>query len=292
MEKLWIIVVSGLLAGLGLLRTARAQDEPFFLEGIHSQQVAVSSSKMTNLVFTVPVATAVKVSREVLAQKVPGISNVIELKAVRKNFQPTNLSVFGDDGRLYSFDLHYVDDTSVLSYLVVPAAFPLGDHGRFATGDLHHHPILFSGLPVNRETLAADADSLGKSGGFLREGVRSERMHLELRGVYLKDSLQWMAFHLANHSLIPYRVAFVRMYIEDLKKVKRTATQRVGLNPMYESRLWVVSGNGGAPFVLAFAPFAVPKRKKVVIEITDQGGGRTLVLPVKAKTLLKTRVAK
>jgi len=53
-------------------------------------------------------------------QKVRGVENVIELKALKRDFPPTNLAVYGKDGRLYSFVLHYVEDTSALDYRVVP----------------------------------------------------------------------------------------------------------------------------------------------------------------------------
>src|ERR1700761_664405 len=95
-----------------------AQDAGFRLEGEGSVAIPVTVNKMTNLVFPASVRLGVKVTLDVLAQKVRGVDNVIELKAMRRGFPPTNFSVYGNDGRLYSFVLQYVEDTTVLNYRV------------------------------------------------------------------------------------------------------------------------------------------------------------------------------
>jgi len=51
----------------------------------------VTLDKMTNILFPGAVRMGVKVSRDVLVQKVRGVENVIEVKAAHRGFQPTNL---------------------------------------------------------------------------------------------------------------------------------------------------------------------------------------------------------
>src|ERR1700753_4002658 len=99
--------------------STQAQEPGFHLEGTESRMVPVTGHKMTNLVFPVDIAAGVRVSRDVLVQKVKGVENVIELKALKRDFTTTNLSVYGKDGRLYSFVLRYVEDTSVLDYRII-----------------------------------------------------------------------------------------------------------------------------------------------------------------------------
>ena len=121
MKKLFMMV-----AFLVTLAFVRAQELPSFtLTALTAQKVPVTEHKMTNLVFPMAIRTGIKVSRDVLVQKVKGVENVIELKAARPHFSPTNLSVFGLDGRLYSFDLEYSDNPPVLNFAVVPA--PAGE---------------------------------------------------------------------------------------------------------------------------------------------------------------------
>src|ERR1700744_3264691 len=121
--KKWVTRLGGVLFEVLLGHAGYSQ--AFDLVGMPSRAVPVSGTKMTNLVFPVALETGVKVSRDVLVQRPRGVDNVIELKAVRRNFAPTNLSVFGKDGRLYSFELRYVEDTAVLSFRIVPGAGPV-----------------------------------------------------------------------------------------------------------------------------------------------------------------------
>src|SRR5450631_3344700 len=118
----FIITLSLLLSLLVKGTFVRAQEGPsFILTGMIAQKVPVTYNRMTNLVFPMAIRAGIKVSREVLVQKVKGVDNVIELKAARPHFAPTNLSVFGLDGRLYTFELEYADSPPVLSFTVVPA---------------------------------------------------------------------------------------------------------------------------------------------------------------------------
>src|SRR6202000_3229243 len=112
-----------------------------------------------NIVFPASVRFAVKVTRDILAQKVRGVDNVIELKAMRRGFMPKTRSVYGVDDRLYSFVLKYVDDTAMLNYRVV-----LSDTGA----DIH-----LAALPVDGDKLNADAQQLTRQRGFLRKANRS-----------------------------------------------------------------------------------------------------------------------
>ena len=75
-----------------------AQGPGFRLEGISSAVIPVTADKMMNLVFPEAVQAGVKVSKEIIAQKVHGVENVIEIKALRRDFTTTNLSVYGGMG--------------------------------------------------------------------------------------------------------------------------------------------------------------------------------------------------
>jgi conjugative transposon TraN protein len=269
MKKVWGLVFGLLLSHLGF-------SQGFDLVGMPSRSIPVSGTKMTNLVFPVAVETGVKVSHDVLVQRPKGIENVIELKAVRRNFAPTNLSVFGKDGRLYTFDLRYVEDTSVLSFQVVPPS---------ASG----YSVMLTSLPVNLARLDSDALSLGFGRPFLRRATRSEGIRLGLSGIYLRDSLMWFCFRVRNATQIGFYPAYLRMFIEDKKKVKRTATQEVDVVPVYPFHLRGIPGQESGSFVVGFVPFAVAKGKRVVVQLADQSGGRSLELVVKERTVLKAR---
>ena len=85
-------IVFGFLC-MGIVFSLRAQESGFRLEGIESRTLPVTGRKMTNVIFPVDIAAGVRVSKDVLVQKVKGVENVIELKALRRDFPSTNLSV-------------------------------------------------------------------------------------------------------------------------------------------------------------------------------------------------------
>ena len=271
MKKCVLIIV-----GLCWLGMAEAQDAGFRLEGIGSACVPVTINKMTNLVFPETIQTGVKVSRDIMAAKVKGVENVLELKAGRVGFVPTNLSVYGRDGRLYSFVLRYVEDTSVLNYRVT------------VVGDVSRSRVMLTGLPVNEVRLRNDAEELEAKKPFLRVAGKSGDPRLELSGIYLKDSLQWLVFSLRNGSVAPFRVERWRVYSEYRKAVKRRAVQEVDILAVYASGLVLVAGKGGGRLAAGFEPFFVPRGKRLVVEVVGKDG-RIVQLKVKGKVWQRER---
>jgi uncharacterized protein DUF4138 len=114
--KNYLLVFAVLGMGLGVAAQAPTG---FSLQGIGSAVVPATMGKMTNLIFPAAIQTAVKVSRDILVQRVRGVTNVIELKAVRAGFGETNLTVCGRDGEVYSFVVRFSSDESVLNFRVV-----------------------------------------------------------------------------------------------------------------------------------------------------------------------------
>jgi len=261
----------------------RAQVGPgYHLEGSVSLAVPVSGLKMTNLVFPVAVAPAVKVSRDILMQRPKGVENVVMLKAVRRNFPATNIAVFGRDGRLYSFNLFYVEDTAVLTFRVVV-------DGPVASGLAADRSVIFTGLPVDGVKLDSDAVMLAARRRFLKGSVSAAGVRLRLKGFYLRDGLLWMCLRVEDRVQVGFTPSYMRVFIEDKKKVKRTASQDVVLLPVYPARLGPVAGDGSVSVAAGFVPFALARGKRLVVEMADEAGGRVLVLRVKGKKVLKAK---
>lgn len=269
-------VVLGLLVAVVAL-SLHAQEPGFHLEGMASRSLPVTVRKMTNVIFPVDVATGVRVSREVLVQKVRGVENVIELKALKRDFAPTNLAVYGKDGRLYSFVLHYVEDTSVLDYRVVPDG--VGGEPK----------VRLSGWPVEPERLRADARMLADRRGYLHRRADGDGLRLRLKGTYLRDSLFWLSIELRDRTAMGCTPGELRMYTEDRKRVKRTATQEVDISPVYAERIAAVPGLSRQATAIGSHPFVVGRGKRLVIAFSDEAGDRQVVLRVKRKVLLRGR---
>jgi hypothetical protein len=213
----------------------------------------------------------------VLVQKVRGVENVIELKALKRDFPSTNLAVYGKNGRLYSFVLHYVEDTAVLDYRVVP-------------DDVAGEPkVRLVGWPVEPERLRSDALLMAGRRGFLHRHTEGDGFRLKLKGTYLRDSLLWLTLELQNRTAMACSAGDWRVYTEDKKKVKRTATQDVDISPVYAEGIGALPGFGRQVTAVGLRPFLVGRGRRLVISVADETGDRQVVLRVKRKVLLRAR---
>ncbi|HET6256691.1 MAG TPA: DUF4138 domain-containing protein [Puia sp.] len=276
-KRLWAAAIGLILGLIGICWAVRvhAQEPGFHLEGMESRHLPVTGRKMTNVIFPVEIAAGVRVSRDVLVQKVKGVENVLELKALKRDFATTNLAVYGKDGRLYSFVLHYVEDTSVLDYRVVRD----GDSGKA--------DVRLSGWPVSLERLRLDGRQLAGRECVIHRKAVTDGLCLRLKGVYILDSLLWLAVDMKDRTAMGFAPGSLRIYTEDRKKIKRTATQEVDLDPVYSEPVGRVGGFERKATAVALHPFMVGRGKRLVIEVSDESGGRQVVLKVKGKVLLR-----
>jgi conjugative transposon TraN protein len=278
-----IIVMFFVAVFFGITKPVSAQQiASFTLHPAGVVQVLVSTGRITNLIFPGPVRTGIKVSNDILVQKVNGVENVVELKAMRKGFPPTSVSVFSAAGRVYSFMVEYSDTAKDFDFFV-------GDDpaGR-SDASTKHIGTVPSGMQVDAQTLQMDVDTLSGI-QFMHHSVRYAKVRLRLRGIYLKDGLLWLMFDLQNRSQVPYRIDFLRVYSAGSAKVKRTAAHEAEISPKYLPALPVVSGKAETPFCAAFAPFTLVKGERLCVEVGEANGGRTMKLRVKSKILLKAR---
>src|SRR5690606_34918924 len=99
-------LVFGCLAGASVFSQSR-QD---LMYSIASWDIQLTYHKTTNLVFAHNITSVDLGSAAILAQKAVGVSNILQLKAAQKDFEPTNLSVVTEDGQLHCFMVSYSDD--------------------------------------------------------------------------------------------------------------------------------------------------------------------------------------
>ena len=285
-----IIVLMGFLITILSLQHAVAQvDHSYTLVGLESKQIPVTLNRMTSLIFPAGIKTGIKVSRDIAMQKVKGLDNVLEVKALKQNFIPSNVSIYCADGKLYSFDLYYVDSPAVVNYAVVNA--PSGSTLGSLSVPAPIIPVRISSRPVDEVTLSNDADSLSQVKKFLHCYSVKNRMRFRLKGIYIKDSLLWMSLQVTNFSQVPYRPDFLRLYVIDKKRGKRVAVQQVTIMPVYQHLPDEIADNK-VSFCIGYPLFTISDKKKLRLEMAELDGGRTLSLEFTNKTLLKARSEK
>jgi hypothetical protein len=124
---------------------------------------------------------------------------------------------------------------------------------------------------------------------FLRVRASAGKVGLSLRGSYLKDGLLWLNLRARNRSLIDFKPDLLRCYIEDGRRVRRTAVQSIDVKPVYTPVMSVLTGGGERKWALGFAPFVIGRGKRLVIEWNGGKDERRVRLVIRGKHILRTR---
>jgi Conjugative transposon, TraM/Domain of unknown function (DUF4138) len=127
-------------------------------------------------------------------------------------------------------------------------------------------------------------------GRFIRR-CQAEGMELGVQGIYLQDSLLWIALRWRNHSPISYQPDYCRWVIRDRRSFKRTAEQELTLVPVYKPALVAIAGDSTVGQWTGFRPFALVKDKELVLEVGERNGGRTLTLVIDHQQILHAKTS-
>ena len=80
-------------------------------------------------------------------------------------------------------------------------------------------------------------------------------------------------FGLHNRSQIGYTIDFIRFYIQDAKKRKKTAVQQLEQQPLFSfNRPEEVAALSSCDFTVALPKFTIPDKKVLIIEIQERNG--------------------
>jgi conjugative transposon TraN protein len=235
----------------------------------------------TVLVFAAPVKPIDRGDRDIIAQKQPGVENVLKLKAARKNFPITNLHVFTADGKIFAFDIVYTDSlASTHNLTMLDLSSPASVQPV----------VLLSKEPVNTSEMETFVERI-KNLPPTHHGPADSRnkMSIRLDQVSIAGPLMLFRFRIANHSNLDYNMDFLRLYIRDRLKAKRTSVQEKEILPVYEDSNMSIPGESVITHVIAVPAFTLAGGKQFIIEAYEKNGGRSLTLFVKNKTLLKAR---
>lgn len=236
--------------------------------------IKLSTSVTTNLIFHYAIVSVDRGSVDILAQKAKGLDTILQVKARRRNFTKTNLSVVTADGKLNSFEVEYTADPDSLNLY-------FNDQSVTALRN-------FQGIPA---LLDKNALTIQEQPEFLHQHVHSEEINFSLKGIYIDQGYLWFRFSVQNHSMIEYRPEYIKIFLRSKKRSGRTALQEYELRPLFIS-IAPIPGKGGNTMLLAFRQFTVPKHQQLICEMSEKDGGRSQVLPITHKVVLKARALK
>jgi len=249
-------------------------------QSTYPEILEITHAKTTSLVFPYPVKSVDRGSADLLAQVPPEAENVLQLKAARKGFEETNLTVITADGRLYSFPVRYAANPSTTVLQLDPAS----------TGAA---PVLLKGPEMNAEELEAACNRVAESPGGSDVHVRSKagRCLARLEGIYSRGNILFYKVVLTNRSPIPYTIDVARFSVRDRRQARRTATQEEEVLPLYAYGLEAKTLAPGKRQTLVFAleKHTLAAGKELVIGLFENKGGRHLQLHVRDRHVLRAR---
>jgi conjugative transposon TraN protein len=113
-------------------------------------------------------------------------------------------------------------------------------------------------------------------------------MDLILKGIFIEENHLYFQLGIENKTLVGYDIGQFRIYIRDLKKAKRTASQEIELIPItVKGNTIDVPGYSTQTIVFALPKFTIPDKKYLCIEFLEDNGGRHLTLKVKNRKLVR-----
>ena len=234
----------------------------FFSLSAQVPNLCIASAKTTSLIFPFPITHVDRGTKDILVEQVPEAQNILLVKAASPNFSETNLSVITSDGSLYTFSVCYDKQPSVWVYQ----------------------------LPVQLAASIASYSNSLLDNPAIQHHIKTGKWDMEAKvsGIYIKGDVMFYQLMIENGSPIDYDIDYLRFYIRDQRKLKRTAIQETELSPL------AVAGNqkqvkaaSKTTIVVALQKFTIPDAKYVAIEIGERNGGRHLFLSLKNKQIMK-----
>ena len=227
-----------------------------------TSSLSITTNKTTSLVFPFSVKHVDRGTKDILVQQVKEADNILLVKASRKEFSETNLSVITTEGGVYAFVVNYEEN---------PATY------------VYH---LASGKNTPISTYAADLLDNPKT--IKRINDKKWDMEATVMGLYIKDNTIFCQLELKNESAIDYDIELLRFYIRDKKTAKRTAVQETELKPLYIAGNYTqVKAYQKNTIVVALEKFTIPDAKFLAIELMEKNGGRHLALKLKNKKIMQ-----
>ena len=278
MKQYSVVMITGifcLLLSLGSI--AQQNNEAIKRKSIEPYHIAIGYNKTSNLIFPYAIKSVDRGSAAVLVQKAKGVENILQVKAAIQNFEQTNLSIVTSDGQFYSF---------LLDYSTQPPTLNISFYRDSAK---EKQDVFLTETPVNDAALQELADKTQSEKAFLHQSINEQKIRLSLQSIYLGNGSMWYNLRLNNKSLIDYRPSYIRFFLQDKKRAKRTAVQETELHPEYAKPIQSIQGMQANDLVFGFTPFTIPRTQQLIIQVGEQNGGRSLMLRISHRTILKAR---
>lgn len=214
-------------------------------------------------------------SQDINVEKAEGVDNILAVKANTVFDKESNISVATDAGKFYTFSLRYAPNPEVFSFVIdkeEQQKVAILDEGELPSDEKKR---IYEGI---KKRLPID---LG-----LDEQISG--MDFRIKNIFIHNNILLFRISMLNRTQINYTIDFMRWYIQDAKKSKKTAIQQLEQNILFTFDLpEEIPAHTEKTFTVAVNKLTIPDKKRLVIEIQEKNGGRHFFFKLKNKHILK-----
>lgn len=214
-------------------------------------------------------------SQDITVEKAEGVDNILAVKANTTFDKESNISVATDAGKFYTFSLRYSPNPEVFSFVIdkeEQQKVAILDEGELPSDEKKRiYEGIKKRLPLN---LGLDEQISG--------------MDFRIKNIFIHNNILLFRISMMNRTEINYTIDFMRWYIQDAKKSKKTAIQQLEQNILFTFDLpEEIPAHTEKTFTVAVNKLTIPDKKRLVIEIQEKNGGRHFFFKLKNKHILK-----
>lgn len=277
MKKISAVWILGIFLFLSNILAFSQNAKPGNTSSIEVYPLTITLDKTTSLVFPSAIKNVNRGSQSILAQKVKGVENILQIKAGKEGFEETSLTVITAEGKLYSFLLNYAANPSVLN-LSFEVPKPSVQGAVFSSGSHNEGEIQFCSNVAAVEK---------KNVWCIKDNYYGIEFRLD--GLFIRENVMYYRIKMENQSIINYDIDQLRFFIRDRKKAKRTASQEIELKPFYvQNDTPMIKGQSEHIFVFALPKFTIPDQKHLVVQLMEKNGGRHLKLKIHNRVIMRS----
>lgn len=258
-----------------------------FCKGQQAQNLLVSLNKTVHVFFPTDIAYTDVGSGDVLFESK---GTILKLAAGLSNFKETNITVITKDNYCYSFIVNYRDDITELNYFIsretgrkIPSDQSVDTTGKTTLkNDVSPTLLRIDSL----ERLCEK--SLRKSFSWWDQGAFYKKVYFSLNNIFVYQDKLFFVVSAGNFSNIDYDVDYLKLNVTDKKRTKRSSIQDIEKFPVYSFKKpsQIKGKTSTESFVIVFDKFTIPYGRKIVFEMGEKNGGRSIQYALKKDLII------
>ena len=297
------IIPNSAIRSPSYLRPIKIEPHPFILPIAKasvrgSYPVELSYSKTTHIIFPSKIQDFDAGSNVVIATVPEKLLNVLRVKSDIKGFAgETNMTVFTEDGGLFSFLVRYNDDPAVFN-INISNNVVADEQATISMGigqSSNNSPNVYmmeEGNYLEESLKASSLEVLVRKDYIRQVGTRKNDISILLRGIFLdENNVLYMKLDMKNKSLMPFQIDFIKVFVRDKNHIRRMAAQEREIVILMDYPISITQLNGlqSLEKVIAIPYCTLADGKIMEIEIYEKAGGRHLKVHFGNDTLLQVK---